>query len=259
MACAIIQARMSSTRLPGKVLKPIGTRPMLSYLIERVTAAKMLDKIILATSKTSEDDSIAKYCTENGILHFRGDLDDVLDRYYQTAKAFGCQHIVRLTSDCPVVDPLVIDSIMEIYNAGSFDYVANTCPPEGFSYPDGMDVEVFSMAMLEKAWMEARKPSEREHVTFYFWKNPDIFSTFRHDLEKDLSNYRLTVDYPEDFEVISRIISHLYPQNPLFSMQDIIKYLEANPEVKSLNANIQPFQGWASAIEKDRKTGVDET
>jgi spore coat polysaccharide biosynthesis protein SpsF len=257
MTCAIIQARMSSTRLPGKVLKSINGRPMLSYMIERVRAARALEKVILATSQAPDDDVLAEFCRSNNILCFRGDLEDVLDRYYQSASAFNCKHIVRLTSDCPIVDPRVIDNMVGIYHSGGYDYVANTCPPEGFSYPEGMDVEIFSMNGLEKAWRETKKPSEREHVTFYFWQNPEIFSIFRHDLDDDLSHYRLTVDYPEDFEVVSRIISELYPKDPLFSMHDIIDYLEKNPEVKGLNDDIQPFQGWASAFEKDRKANVE--
>jgi spore coat polysaccharide biosynthesis protein SpsF len=244
MRIAIIQARMSSTRLPGKVLLKIDSRPMLSYMLERVVVAKSIDKIVVATSTDQSDDIIAEWCKVNNVKVYRGSLDDVLDRYYQTAKQFKVDTIVRLTSDCPVIDPKIIDSVVGVYNNGMYDYAGNTMPPK-WTFPVGMDVEVFSFKSLERAWKEARKPSDREHVTFYFWKNPHTFSVFRHNSKEDLSKYRLTVDYPEDFEVVKSIFTALYPKNPLFSMKDIINFLNNNPKVYKINANVKG--GWRSA------------
>ena len=253
MFTAIIQARMNSTRLPGKVLKEICGQPMLYYMLKRVSEARQLDQVFLATSIEPGDNAIADFCRSLGVHCFRGQLDDVLDRYYQAAKLVKSDHIIRLTADCPIIDPRVIDSMIDIYKNGRFDYVANTCPPEGITYPEGMDVEIFSFQALEKAWKETDKPSDREHVTFYFWQNPDFFSIFRHDLSENLANYRLTVDYPEDFEVISAILNHFLPDNLIFSMEQIVHYLNQNPHIKSKNENIEAFSGWQSAFEKDKE------
>jgi len=254
MKIAIIQARMSSTRLPGKVLLEIDSRPMLSYMIERVLAAKNIDEVLIITSVDVSDEPIVKFCEKNKILYYRGSLEDVLDRYYQAAVAFKADTIIRLTSDCPLIDPRMIDAIVSAYDAGNYDYVANAMPPPG-TVPDGMDVEVFSFNALERAWKEARKPSDREHVTFYFWKNPQHFSIFKYNLKKDLSMYRLTVDYNEDFEVVASIFAALYPLNYLFSLDDIIIFLKQNPAVYNKNSKFKPNQGWQSAYEKDKKSG----
>jgi spore coat polysaccharide biosynthesis protein SpsF len=251
--CAIIQARMSSKRLPGKVLCEINSRPLLSYVLERVAAAKRINKIILATSTDVSDDPIAQLCKKNDILFYRGSLNDVLDRYYQAAREVKADIIVRLTGDCPLIDPRMIDDIINTYKNGNYDYVANTIPPK-WSVPDGMDVEVFSFRNLEQAWREAKKPSEREHVTFYFWKNPEIFSIYRYNLDRDLSNYRLTVDYAEDLKVVTAIITNLYPKNALFTLEDIINFLSDNPDIYRINAHIKSHLGWQLALEKDKKT-----
>lgn len=255
MITAIIQARLGSSRLPGKVLREVNDRPLLSYMLERVAAAKRIGQVAVATTDRPQDDRIAEFCQKEGVFVFRGNEDDVLDRYYQCASHLKPDTVVvRLTSDCPLIDPKVIDEVVDVYLSGGYDYVANTAPPVG-TYPDGMDVEVFSFAVLKRAWQEAKKPSEREHVTFYFWQNPHLFKTFRHDLSEKFSDYRLTVDYPEDFEVIKAILSALYPRNPLFTMQEIIAFLEKNPEIRALNASIGWNQGWQPAFEKDKEAG----
>lgn len=253
MYTAIIQARMNSTRLPGKVLKEINGKPMLHYMLKRVYEAKNLDRIILATSIEAGDDAIADFCKSQNVQCYRGKLDDVLDRYYQAAKSVQCDHVIRLTADCPIIDPRVIDNMIDIYKNGQFDYVANTCPPEGITFPEGMDVEIFSFPVLEKAWKETRKPSDREHVTFYFWQNPDIFSIHRHDLPDNRANYRVTVDYPEDFKVIQAILNHFWLDDPMFTMNQMIDFLNMNPHIKCLNENIESFSGWQSAFEKDKE------
>jgi len=251
---AIVQARISSTRLPGKVLLNALGRPFLSHMVERVRMAKKIDNVILATSLEQSDDSIADFCKQNKILCYRGNLNDVLDRYYQAAKEFNTDIVVRLTGDCPLIDPQIIDDVINTYEKVGYDYVANTLPPK-WTVPEGMDVEVFSFKNLERAWREAKKPSDREHVTFYLWHNPQLFSVYRYNLPQDLSNYRLTLDYKEDFEVIKAIIENLYPKKPLFTMYDIINFLNSNPHIHNLNKNIQPNLGWQSAFEKDKKAG----
>ena len=256
MISAIVQARFSSTRLPGKVLREINTRPMLSYMLERVAAAQTTDRVVVATSVEPSDDPIVELCQREGIPCYRGSLDDILDRYYQAALRMKCDVVVRLTGDCPLIDPRVIDTVVSVYQAGQYDYVANTAPPDA-TFPDGMDVEVFSFAALERAWREAKKPSEREHVTFYFWKDPQLFSTFRYDLPEDLSKYRLTVDYPEDFEVVSSVLTELYPQNPQFTIEDVIAFLEAHPDILAKNAHLTFGLGWQPALERDKQMGFD--
>ena len=254
MICAIIQARMSSSRLPGKVLLEVNGRPLLSYMLERISKASTIDRVVVATSTESADDQIEMFCRRENVSCYRGSLDDVLDRYYHAALHVNCDVVVRLTSDCPLLDPAVIDEVVKVYQSRRHDYVANTVPPGG-TFPDGMDVEVFSLQALEKAWKEARKPSEREHVTFYFWKNSELFSTYRYDLQDNLSKYRLTVDYPEDFEVIQAVLTELYQQNTLFTLKDIINYLEAHPGIIDKNKKIVPNQGWLPALEKDIGAG----
>lgn len=239
---AIIQARMGSTRLPGKVLKEVNGRPLLDYLIERVRKAKQINEIIVATTTLAEDDAIEKFCLKNKIAFFRGSSQDVLDRYYQCAKKSGAGIVVRLTADCPLIDPRVIDHMVNEFKGRGYDYVANTLPPVG-TYPDGMDVEIFTMEALERAWRESQVPAHREHVTHYFWKTPN-FKTHRVDRTESLSSYRLTVDYPEDFEVVSNILSFLYPKNPDFTMENIIEYLNSQPDLKQKNAHILWNQGW---------------
>lgn len=249
---------MGSTRLPGKVLREINGRPMLSYMLERVFAAHSIDSVVLATSIDSSDDPVAELCREDNILCYRGSADDVLDRYYQAARRFKADIIVRLTGDCPLIDPRMIDDVIDAYKNRDYDYVANTIPPK-WTVPDGMDVEVFSFQKLEQAWREAKRPSEREHVTFYFWKNPEVFSVYRYNLKEDFSEYRLTVDYPEDFEVVKSIFTSLYPGNPLFTMEDIINFLKDNPDIHKKNRDIEPTRGWQPALEKDKRCSFDKS
>lgn len=234
MICCIIQARMTSKRLPGKVLKEIDGRPMLKYMIDRVKAARTLERVILATSVDPTDDPVAEFCRKEGIECFRGNLNDVTDRYYQAAKSVNADVIVRLTADCPLIDPAVIDAVVQAFLQSGCDYGANTEPPPG-TFPDGMDVEVFSFKAFHQLWQEATKPADREHVTYYFWQNPQMFKLHRHDLAEDFSSFRLTVDYPSDFEMVTQIIQVLYQKNPLFTLQDVLDFLRKNPQVYEKN------------------------
>lgn len=235
---------MGSTRLPGKVLKVAAGTPLLKYQIDRVKKSALLDKIVVATSTLHQDDVIETFCTRNGIEFFRGSENDVLDRYYQCAIKFNPDIIVRLTADCPLSDPVVIDDVIKLFMDTNADYAANTVPPEKSKYPDGCDVEVFSMEALARAHKEAMDAHDREHVTFYFWKYNNGFRTAQLDNEMDYSKYRFTVDYPEDLEVVEFIIKELKKKNSFGYMKEIIDIIESNPGIKAKNSKYYPGIGW---------------
>lgn len=234
----IIQARMNSERLPGKVLKEVLGKPLLSYMLERVQAVPNTDTLV-ATTIQPEDDAIVSLCLREGVKVFRGSQNDVLERYYQAAKENNAKVIVRVTGDCPCIDPKIIEQVIQYYQKNSYDYVSNTLQ---WTFPRGMDVEVFSYKILEKAYHEAKKLPEREHVTLYIYTHPEIFTLGNYARTKDASQYRLTVDTPEDFELIKRIIENLYPNNPKYSLDDIITLLEQKPEWVQINSKIKQKQ-----------------
>lgn len=243
---AIIQARMSSTRLPGKVLLPIvDGKGALELMLERVCRAKTLHKIVVATTTSSCDDRIADLCEHLGYEYFRGSEEDVLDRYYQTALAFGPGRIiVRLTGDCPLHDPQVIDKVVESFVNSDADYASNIEPP---TYPDGLDVEIFTFEALRKAWRNAKLSSEREHVTIYIRNHPELFSKKNVSYSKDCSKYRWTLDEESDYRLIKKIFTHFYHRNPCFTMQDILSFIKENPDIESINSGIQRNEGFLEA------------
>jgi len=249
MILAILQARVSSTRLPGKVLKPIPGMPMLLRQIERVKQAKLIEQLLVATSDDKSDDPIEQLCRENDIACFRGSLDDVLDRFYQAAKPYQPDHIVRLTGDCPLIDPQLIDEVVVFCLSGDYDYVSNAFEP---TYPDGLDVEVFRFPCLQQAWEEAELPSEREHVTLFINQQPERYKigSFKNDI-LDLSYLRWTVDEPADFELIKEIYEALYPYNPVFTTKEILNFLDQNPNLKSINTQFQRNEGLQKSRGKD--------
>jgi spore coat polysaccharide biosynthesis protein SpsF len=224
-------------------------------MLERVKAAETVEKIVVATSDWKEDDAIVEECHSEGVEVYRGDMDDVLGRYYGAAKSFGATVIARMTADCPLIDPAVIDRIIGLFLEGGYDFVANTAPPDGHTYPKGMDIEVFSFELLETTWKETNKPSDREHVTFYMWQNPDRFRLFRDELDRDLTAYRLVLDYPEDMELTRNVLENVYAANKNYNMWDLIAYLDEHPEIKNLNTNIVKNQGWQTAFDKDKQQG----
>jgi spore coat polysaccharide biosynthesis protein SpsF (cytidylyltransferase family) len=247
---AIIQARMGSTRLSGKVMLEISGKPVLWHVINRVSKSKLIDGLVVATTINKEDDIIEKFCNQNSIPVFRGSEDDVLDRYYQCARKFGIKNIVRITADCPLHDPLVIDLVIERYRLGNCDYVSNADPP---TYPDGIDVEVLSFDVLEKAWRNASLISEREHVTPYIRKHSDLFRINNVANEEDLSTYRWTLDQAEDFEFIQKIYKKFEELNiDEFCIKDIIGLLEKNPELTSINSAIQRNEGYTKSVNEDK-------
>jgi spore coat polysaccharide biosynthesis protein SpsF len=215
----IIQARMSSTRLPGKVLMPILQQPMLLRQIERISRAKQFDHLIVATSTEDSDDAIVELCERQKIAYFRGDLHDVLDRFYQASEKYPAQHIVRITADCPLIDPQVVDQVVSMHLQQRHAYTSNVFPP---SYPDGLDVEVMSQACLAQVWQQASTSEQREHVTRYIHENPKDFSMGNLSYATDLSTLRWTVDTLQDYHYVKSIYEKLYPANAQFSMQDIL-------------------------------------
>jgi spore coat polysaccharide biosynthesis protein SpsF len=231
---AIVQARMGSSRLPGKALKDIHRRTMLARVVRRVGRSDLLDEVVVATTSQSQDDAIIAECERLGVPYFRGLETDVLDRYYQAAKAFFADIIVRITSDCPLIDPEIIDIVIRAFLDNRVDYASNTLTS---TYPRGLDVEVFSFLALEKAWQEASADYERVHVTPYLYQHPEIFRLLSIASEEDSSCYRLTVDTQEDLDLI-RIIYEIIDKDDDFSWRDALVLLMAKPEIAKINSHI---------------------
>lgn len=246
MITAIIQARMSSSRLPGKVLLPLGDTTVLGSTVRQVRKAKNISKMVVATSDQPDDDAVAVECGKLGLDIFRGSLDDVLDRYYQAAKHFGAEHVCRMTADCPLIDPSIIDRVAELYELGRPDYISTGRTDSTF--PDGMDTEMFTFKALERAWKEAKLPSEREHVTPYIWKHPELFKLAEVRNERDLSHVRLTLDEPADYEVLKAIVSEVRPH----TMNSIVAYLGSHPEVIARNSSIVRDSGYLKSVQEEK-------
>ena len=244
MNILIIQARMGSTRLPGKVLKEVDGEPLLKFMIDRVVDSKLVDKVVIATTVSEKDDAIVDFCKNYNLSYYRGSEHDVLDRYYETAKLYDAKTIIRCTADCPLIDAEFVDETIELYLNSNVDYASNTCPPDLKKYPDGSDVEVFSFAALERAWKETTNIKDREHVTFYFWKRGKDFSTILLDNKEDWGKYRITVDYPEDFVVVERIIKQLKKEKKNGSLKEIINTLNENPELTKVNSKYTWGMNW---------------
>jgi spore coat polysaccharide biosynthesis protein SpsF len=246
---AIIQARMTSTRLPGKVLMEVMGRPLLSYQIERLRFSKMIDKIIIATTVNKEDDPIVKLAQKEGLNFYRGSEDDVLDRYYQTTKKYNVKHIMRLTADCPLIAPEICDSIADAYFENGADYIRT-----GETFAEGLDCEIIGFGAIAKAWLEAKLKSEREHVTLYIRNHPELFKTMVKGNDTDDSRYRITVDEQEDFLVVKTILENLYKDEEIcFSIGDIKNFFKENPDTYQLNARIIRNEGLLKSLQNDKK------
>jgi spore coat polysaccharide biosynthesis protein SpsF (cytidylyltransferase family) len=247
----IIQARTGSSRFRNKIGKKIMGKPILYHIIRRVQQARRISKIIVATTNKNEDRILEKITSACNIPIFFGSNNDVLDRYYQAARTFNFLNIVRITADCPVIDPIIIDKTIDRFNSSSYDYVSNCLTR---TFPEGMSVEVFTFEALKKSWHDSVWLSEREHVTPYMWKNPDIFKSAELLNEKgNQSHIRITVDYPSDFKLIKKIYQSLYPSNPYFLLPDIIKFLAENPLLLKINNNIPLLEGYEASLKNDRK------
>ncbi|GAB4268779.1 MAG: NTP transferase domain-containing protein [Candidatus Rifleibacteriota bacterium] len=247
----IIQARMGSTRLPGKVLLPLNNKPILEYVVYRAGKAAKVDRVVVATSDQPEDDAIEKWCEDNKVSCVRGSSADVLDRYLKAESCFPCENIVRITADCPVVDPGIIDSLIALHEETAADYSSNEVPP---TFPCGFDTEVVRADVLRKVGKIASLKSHREHVTLYIRENTKDFKIVNLDSEIQAQNVRLCVDRPEDYEALKLLFSKFQPGEMLFSYYQILEILQRFPEILQLNSGIDRFEGVKkSAREENRK------
>ena len=235
----LIQARRGSSRLPGKVSLDLCGQPLLVRQVERVRRAKLAGPVAVITTTEPDDDALADLCRQHDILCFRGHALDLLDRHYQAALHFGeTQAVVKIPSDCPLIDPTVIERVLGFYHAheGQYDFVSNLHPA---TYPDGNDVEVMTMPALATAWREASRPLEREHTTPFFWENPGRFRLANVVWETELDysmSHRFTIDYPADYQFIRAVYEALFPVNPNFELADILGLLKQRPDIYALNA-----------------------
>ena len=239
MATAIIvQARMASTRLPGKIMKEVLGKTLLEYQLERLLRVKQADQVIIATTDHGEEQPIVDLCQRMGVPYFRGSEEDVLARYYGAATQYGADVVVRITSDCPLIDPVVVDKVIGFYlsHREEYDYVSNTFTNR--TYPRGMDTEVFSYEALKEAYEEATDQAEREHVTIFIKRHPERYRIKNLPYDKDYSHYRWTVDTPEDFTLIEKMLTALYPVNPHFTLEDCLTLMAENPEWITINEQI---------------------
>ena len=238
---AIIQARMGSTRLPGKVMKDILGKPVILWDWDRISLSKLIDEIVVAIPYGKENDVIVDTVKEynDKIVTTRGSEDDVLDRYYQAAVQTNADVVVRITSDCPLIDPVVIDNVIEQFLDNGCDYCSNSLIR---TYPRGLDTEVISFKALETAWNKAKKDYEREHVTPYIIENPDKFKLLNVANDIDLSHLRWTLDTKDDFEFISAVYKRIYPKKQLFLMDDVLELLDKEPELVDINSHIEQKQ-----------------
>lgn len=241
----IVQARMGSTRLPGKTLIDICGKPLLEHIVARTKASKLVDDLVIATTVKKEDNAIVDLAERIGVKTFRGNDDDVLDRFYQCAQIARAEIIVRITADDPFKDPQVVDRVTDVMLQGDYDYVSNTIKP---TYPEGLDVEVFSFLALQKAWRKANEPSDREHVTPYIWGRPELFRIRNVESELDLSHMRWTLDTVEDLKFTREIYKRLYVPGQLFLMKDILSLLEKNPQLMKINEGVERYAGYKSSL-----------
>lgn len=232
----VVQARMGSSRLPGKVLTPVLGRPLLSYELERLRDVQGVAFRVVATTLDASDDPVARLAEDEGFIAVRGSVLDVLDRFVQAAETTGADTIIRATADCPLIDPDVIDVVVARFLEGEWDYVSNTLRR---TYPRGLDVEVMRAGVLIELSNGANSRAEREHVTPFIYSHPERFSIGQVQQDYDASGERWTVDVPEDVDLVRRIIEALYPAKPAFRMRDIISLLDANPSWRVLNQHVQ--------------------
>lgn len=247
MIGCIIQARMGSSRLPGKIFKKIDEKyTVLEYVISQLKHSKLINTIIVATTNSTKDDVINEFLTKMHFQCFRGNEDDVLDRYYKCAKKYSISTIVRITSDNPLTDHTIVDKVIRKFSTNEWDYVSNKLER---TFPQGTEVEVFSFDVLEKAWKNAKKPSEREHVTPYFYTNPQIFRISNIRYEKNISNLRWTIDRMPDLEFVRTIVSRI-KERPIL-MSHILEVLSKEPDLIKINKNHIIDESYIKSLKND--------
>lgn len=237
VAC-IVQARTGSTRLPGKVLRPLAGRPMLSHLIERLKKAATLETIVIATTDLPQDNPIAVLAEEHGVARYRGSQENVLARYAGAAEMTGAEVVVRITSDCPLIDPVTVDNVVRYFFAHNYDYVFAGV---NSGFPRGLDTEVFTRKALMKAHRQAEDAPSREHVTLYMHRNPEDFRTASYPAPPELHHpdWRLCVDEEDDFRLIEEIYTRLYRPDSLIDFRDVVRLLESEPQLLRINAHVR--------------------
>ena len=257
----VVQARRGSTRLPDKVLLPLAGAPALARQLYRVRSSALVGTVVVATTTERRDDTIESLCREEKVLCFRGHPTDLLDRHYRAARALGAEHVVKIPSDCPLIDPRVIDRVLDFYlrRPGWFEYVSNLHPA---TYPDGNDVEVLSFEALQRAVREATRPPDREHTTPYVWDNPDRFRIGNVAWEAGLDysmSHRWTLDYPEDYEFLRRVYDELYRPGECFSMDDVLALLERQPDLGRINAGLRGVNWYRHYLHELKTISPDQT
>lgn len=248
---AVLQARTGSSRLPGKVMADLAGKPLLARVIERTQAIPGIQEVVVATTQAERDRPILDLANACGAKAYAGSEEDVLDRYYRAMQHFHGHIVVRLTADCPLLDPQVSARVLDRFLDGDVDYASNTLRP---TFPDGLDTEVFSFAALERAWRESMLVSEREHVTPYIWKNPLKFRLASITDDVDRSGLRWTVDEAQDLEFARAVYKHLYRDGEQpFGMDEVLALLENKPELKAMNAGFSRNEGYAKSLLEDRR------
>jgi spore coat polysaccharide biosynthesis protein SpsF len=261
----IIQTRRGSTRLPDKVLMPLQGKPIFVRQAERVRAASLCGRVVIATTTDSNDDVIAEVCQLEGLDCYRGHAADLLDRHYQAALHYCADTVIKIPSDCPLIDPALIDEVIGYWldHAGEYDFVSNLHPA---TWPDGNDVEIMTMAVLETAWREAVRPLEREHTTPFIWERPERFRIGNVAMGggavggADFSmTHRFTIDYIEDYHFIRAVFDELYPADPLFGVGDILDLLERCPDIYAMNAGLAGVNWYRHHLDELKTIGADRT
>jgi len=245
----VIQARRGSSRLPNKVLAKIQDKPLIWHVINRIKKVKTVEQIILITTSKKEDQILIKIAEKSGIKGDYGSVHNVLKRYYECAVKYNCDPIIRITGDCPLADPALIEKILQIYLKNNYDYVSNVLPP---TYPDGLDVEIFSFNTLKKIFKNAKLSSEREHVTAFIHNHKEQFRRFNYRNKIDLSKHRWTVDEKNDLKLIRKIYSKMSPKLT-FSMKEILQLISKEPQISEINMDIKRNEGYKKSLRRDKR------
>jgi len=246
---------MGSNRLPGKVLMPLLGKPMLWHIVERVRTVPSIDEVVVAVPNDRANEVLRRFCADHEIPLFAGSENDVLDRYYHAAQQFNADPILRITADCPLVDPQLITRLIAAYQKGEYDHIGVAAGAGAESvghgrFPDGLDSECFGFSALAKAWREATDPRDREHVTRYIWSNKQIFRVGELKAEVVFPKLRLTVDHPEDFQLVTKIYESLYNERHPFGLSEVMNFLEKNPGLLEVNRKWTEADNYRSVLEK---------
>jgi spore coat polysaccharide biosynthesis protein SpsF (cytidylyltransferase family) len=245
----MIQTRTGSMRLPKKSLALIEKKPMIWHVVNRVKKIKNVEQIALITTRKKIDKILLEIAKKYGIMGYAGDVNDLLNRHYQCAIKIDADPIIRITSDCPLIDPKIVEKVLKFYLDNDYDYVSNIIEP---SFPDGLDVEVFSLNALKKAVKNAKLSSEREHMSPYFTKNPNKFKLYNIKNKKNLSHMRWTVDQKQDLTFVRKIYAKMKPKT-IFSMKEILKIISEDPELQNINKGIKRNEGYTKSLKNDHK------